>query len=195
MRIENIIDESDRAYTKAKLLSSLKEKDNFCDKHFNLLLYRWTIGIVREQTDTIIAEIRNYMTELLSFFNRKVENSLNFINGEADLPQVSVDNIANQGNLYKDDDIEIEIGTVHSAKGETHTATLYLETFYKRGQGNYESERLKEQFKNIPVTKTLNDLKTCNDIIKQSAKMAYVGFSRPTHLLCIAIEKIGLPNR
>ena len=32
------------------------------------------------------------------------------------------------GNIYKDD-MEIEIATVHAVKGETHAATLYLETF------------------------------------------------------------------
>ena len=40
--------------------------------------------------------------------------------------------------------MEIEIATVHAVKGETHAATLYLETFFNK---YYESERLKEQFK------------------------------------------------
>ena len=44
--------------------------------------------------------------------------------------QVGQDSVV--GNVYKEDDIEIEVSTVHSVKGETHAATLYLETFYNR---------------------------------------------------------------
>ena len=36
------------------------------------------------------------------------------------------------GNIYKEDDMEIEIATVHAVKGETHAATLYLETFFNK---------------------------------------------------------------
>ena len=76
-----------------------------------------------------------------------------------------------------------ELATIHAEKGKNHTATLYLETFYSKGKGNYETERLKDQFlfKNFDP----NTL----DVVKQSAKMMYVGISRPTHLLCVAVHK------
>lgn len=54
-----------------------------------------------------------------------------------------------------------------------------METFY---QGKYESEYLKELF--------LGEATNRNGVYrKQAMKMSYVGFSRPTHLLCIAIHK------
>ncbi|MEL7124297.1 MAG: hypothetical protein AAFO07_32980, partial [Bacteroidota bacterium] len=61
-----------------------------------------------------------------------------------------------------------------------HTATLYLETYFNRG---YESSRL---FNQLKLQHLQGDERPR---IKQSAKMCYVGMSRPTHLLCVAVHK------
>lgn len=71
----------------------------------------------------------------------------------------------------------IKVGTVHSVKGETHTATLYLETF------NYklDSKRL------LPFC--LGKYPTADAMKAQhraNLKVAHVAFSRPTHLLAFA---------
>ena len=86
------------------------------------------------------------------------------------------------------DGFDIELATVHSVKGQTHTATLYLETyFHQDGRGtsakSYESQRLSSLFLRNFLSGTEGKR------VKQSAKMAYVGFSRPTHLLCFAVHK------
>ena len=57
-----------------------------------------------------------------------------------------------------------------------------METFYGNGNSNYESQRLASQFK----YQNFSDQRAQHI---QSTKMAYVGFSRPTHLLCVAIQK------
>ena len=70
------------------------------------------------------------------------------------------------------------MGTVHSVKGETHIATLYLETFHR----DYEGNRIKGYIcgnHSIPG----------KELIKYNLKIAHVGMSRPTHLLCIAMHK------
>jgi hypothetical protein len=65
-----------------------------------------------------------------------------------------------------------------------------MESFYKRGRGNYESQRLADQLaENKKVEETLGAIRNSHDLVTQSAKMVYVGFSRPTHLLCFAIHK------
>lgn len=85
---------------------------------------------------------------------------------------------------YQDTTVNIEIGTIHSVKGETHTATLYLETYYFNDSGkSYESQRLIEQLKGNRICAD------CGIRVKESLKMAYVGMSRPTDLLCLAIHK------
>ncbi|MNR01001.1 hypothetical protein D3C85_1167930 [compost metagenome] len=87
-------------------------------------------------------------------------------------------------NVVMHDGIRVDVSTVHRVKGETHTATLYMESFYERGGGgNYESERLTSQFNGKPLSDKSHDR------VRQSAKMVYVGFSRPTHLLCFAVHE------
>ena len=86
------------------------------------------------------------------------------------------------GNLLAYDEIEAEVPIVSRATGKTHTATRYMESFYDRGGGgNYESERLAGQLKGQGIGIKVHDL------VRQSAKMVYVGFTRPTHLLCFAV--------
>ena len=75
--------------------------------------------------------------------------------------------------------IDIEVSTVHAVKGETHAATLYLETFYNR---HHESDRLAEQFKGVAYAGT-------NEDTLKNLRVTYVGMSRPRYLLCVAIQQ------
>lgn len=78
-------------------------------------------------------------------------------------------------------------------KGQTHCATMYVETAYKKTI--YETLKLKEPSKNltirkrdaktIPLFKQTHSCETPSGI--EALKMMYVGFSRPTHLLCFAV--------
>jgi len=74
----------------------------------------------------------------------------------------------------------INVGTVHSVKGETHIATLYLETFYQRYN---DSQRLIEFLKGNRPRK---DLEKAYHI--QNLLMAHVAFSRPKNLLVFACQ-------
>lgn len=83
----------------------------------------------------------------------------------------------NTSNIFRDGDIEIMVGTVHSVKGETHTATLYLETF----NHDLDSTRL------LPFLKGEYPEKECKRPRHiENLKIAHVAFSRPTHLLAFA---------
>lgn len=73
---------------------------------------------------------------------------------------------------------KIQFSTVHKVKGETHDATLYLETETKN------SSDLKR------VLPYLNGTKPgTSQLYSYSRKCVYVGFSRPRKLLCVAIHK------
>lgn len=77
--------------------------------------------------------------------------------------------------------VQIRIGSIHSVKGETHTATLVLDTYYnkkdhlaslkpwlfgaKSGKGSENSDRLLR------------------------LKQHYVAMTRPSHLLCLAMRE------
>ncbi len=77
--------------------------------------------------------------------------------------------------------VDIEVGTIHSAKGQTHTATLVLETFLwdhdmedlspwvlgqKRGVQGKEGVRRPDRL-----------------------RMIYTAMTRPSHLLCLAMRR------
>lgn len=91
--------------------------------------------------------------------------------------------VRRKDNVYRfptdDPAVEVRVGSIHSVKGETHTATLVLDTFFhdhhlnalrpwllgeKTGQGT-EGTRMQSRL-----------------------KQHYVAFTRPTHMLAIAMR-------
>ncbi|AIZ43053.1 UvrD-helicase domain-containing protein [Cellulophaga baltica] len=190
LRLENVNTKDDRPFTKKKMIDFIKEKDVKKYDELNLNLYNWSIGIIQEKTSEVWDEIKAYVPSFLSMFDKVISLSSDFIN--ADNTEIRSENIEilTPTNHYKENGLEIEITSVHAVKGQTHCATLYLESCYKRGYGKYESERLRNQFMGKQtISETIASVSNSYDLIKQSAKMAYVGFSRPTDLLCIAIHK------
>ncbi|QPF72689.1 UvrD-helicase domain-containing protein [Roseateles sp. DAIF2] len=79
--------------------------------------------------------------------------------------------------------IEVEIGTVASMKGETHLATLVLESVAHRGNQFDLAQAL-------PVLANLNprDPRMTDTGLSQFRNL-YVAMSRPTSLLCLAVNK------
>ncbi|MGR3302365.1 MAG: UvrD-helicase domain-containing protein [Candidatus Scalindua sp.] len=180
LRYENILDDNNRNYTKKKMLFLLKENNEEQYENLKSLLYQWSINIIRGKKDDVYSELRGYLSELLDIFEKSIHKSKEFIETPATNEHVTGEHVKSKnGNIYEKDGIKIEITTIHAVKGQTHTGTLYLETFYQR---KHESNRLLEQFKGNNFNKTVT-------YDKQSTKMAYVGLSRPTHLLCMAIHK------
>ncbi|WP_447768298.1 UvrD-helicase domain-containing protein [Sphingobacterium faecium] len=192
LRLENINTSDERSYTKKKLIDFIRESNFEEYEQLNLNLYNWSIGIIKGKTNDVWEEVKAYTTSFFTIFSENaLSKSLSFINTDvSQIPAVDNAEEIETTNHYKEHGLEIEITSVHAVKGQTHSATLYLESFYDRGYGNYESERLRNQFiGNQSVSKTLLTVSASHEKIKQSAKMAYVGFSRPMDLLCIAIHK------
>ncbi|QHC84726.1 hypothetical protein AS589_07980 [Empedobacter brevis] len=183
-RLEDINTSDGRIYTKKKLIDFIHETNIEKYDELNLNLYNWSIGIIKEKTNDIWNEIKIYIPTLLEIFGKTVSASSSFINNDNII--ISTDNTETivPTNHYKEEGLEIEITSVHAVKGQTHCATLYLESCY---QGKHESERLSTQF----LGNSFKDKKVHH---KSSVKMAYVGFSRPTDLLCIGIHKDRFDN-
>ena len=193
LRLENINTTDERPYTKKKLIEFIYEKDVQKYDELNLNLYRWSIKIIKEKTNEVWNEIKEYIPTLLALFDKTISASSGFINNEnAEIPVESLEILA-PTNHFKGDGLEIEITSVHAVKGQTHCATLYLESYFQKdGTGvnakSYESQRLAQQLLGTQIQSNVGDR------IKQSAKMAYVGFSRPTDLLCVAVHKDRFDN-
>lgn len=180
LRIEDIKTDSEMKYSKKTMIEAIKQlqtAENLCYDSFQLHLYNWCMNIVQGRVLQVWSEIKSYLPEFLNLFHAKITLSTKFINDQV------VDNGSNENmtepNTVNSDGIRINLATVHSVKGQTHSATLYLESAY---QGKHESERLFSQF----LGQQFNSTKVRD---KESSKMLYVGLSRPTHFLAIAIHE------
>ena len=189
LRLEQIHYDTDKYFNKRKLLDFIKEAHPVAFEELKLNLYNWSIGMIREQTAIVLTSIKEYIPILLALFgNTEIFYSERFING-TDKEEQEMDQEESVQNIYSAEGFPIEVTSVHSVKGQTHCATLYLESYYyKDGAGanakSYESQRLSSQFLGIELNAAL-----AGERVKQSAKMTYVGFSRPTDLLCVAVHK------
>ena len=144
--------------------------------------------LIQGKTEDVWNGTKAYVPTLLAIFDKTTSASSDFINTDnTEIPDENGE-ILVPTNHYKEEGLEIEITSVHAVKGQTHCATLYLESYFQKdGNGanakSYESQRLKDQFLGTQIQSNVGDR------VKQSAKMAYVGFSRPTDLLCVAVHK------
>lgn len=170
-------------YSKTDLLNYLEINHNENYIQLKRNLYLWSINLVKGKFDEVYLSIKSYSSEFLNNFGKTIVSSSSFINNPSQPQQtITTPELFKSPNKVNFHGFDINISTIHSVKGETHTATLYLETYYQNGNDNYETERLSDQFKYINFNKT-------QKYHKQSTKMAYVGFSRPTNLLCVAVCK------
>jgi hypothetical protein len=179
LSIENIQD-SGTPFSIARLNKCLKTDHEPFYPEYKMLCFQ----VLHEYVKGNLSGIKDVMHMLadklvkeLRGTNSPSQSTTDFINNRTTLSPTD-EEVQGDGNIYEHDGVRIHIGTVHSVKGETHCATLYLETYY---EGKHESARLMEQLKGH----TFSETKIYH---KQSMKIVYVGLSRPTHLLCVAIQ-------
>lgn len=168
--------------TKRMLMDFVRESQSVYDK-FKQNLYNWCELILSNKIDDLKKAIKAYLPELLGNFSKNLCKSLVFLDGQAKQQRKS---IKNQNEVLAHGE-KISIYTIHSVKGKTCTGLLYLETFKGNGRSRdvYESQKLAAYLKGKCVA---DEIKKSSGIC-EAAKMMYVGFSRPTHLLCFAVEK------
>ena len=180
LRIENIRDDSQNNpmfYTKRKLLNKIKDENEELYEKIKLNLYQWSVGVVEGNIGNVLANVQSFVPELLEFFECSVKNCQRFIADE-DVRETEDIEIIAQSNIYYEYGFEIDVASVHSVKGQTHCATLYLESYYH----DYESKKLKNFFLGGEI-----DLGKRRQV--EASKMMYVGFSRPMDLLCFAVHE------
>ena len=190
LRIENISTNENRLYTISNLINHLKINSELNYSDLNLKVYQCCLKVIRNEKSQALSDLQTYIPVFISYFkenHRLSTKCSDFIKNDKTGLDQSNQNHCSVSNMIEENNLKIEITSVHSVKGQTHDATLYLESYYYvDGKGNnaksYESQRLANQFLGNPFNQT-------TERAKQSTKMAYVGFSRATQLLCIAIHK------
>ncbi|WP_138751395.1 UvrD-helicase domain-containing protein [Paenibacillus sinopodophylli] len=155
------------------ILSMIFRKVYLCKDHsselnqFGLLyekIMTENFGLVIERGD-IASDVEIIIKYVLKIFTTEIRSE-------------HVDN-----NNYLYNDVLIHLNTIHSVKGETHLATLLLES-------NINRDEYSDLFDIMPFLIGKYDEKLAQDIkIKDSLKLAYVALSRPTYFAGIAIKE------
>lgn len=186
----------ERLYTKQDLINFIKDSNNSINYNdFKARLLEWCFDVAcRKKSSSAYHSIKQFIeTEFKIWFGLELRDGTQEFIGQEFVdfgPSVLIEDKDKDNNPADN----IEICTVHSAKGQTHCATMYVETSYYE----YESRKLIEIEQR--ETKTRNAVLKPNPLFyrmqnysgvkkKEAVKMMYVGFSRPTHLLCFAALK------
>ncbi|RVU89833.1 ATP-dependent helicase [Flavobacterium columnare] len=180
----------ERFFTKSDLIEYIKNhSDNEVYDTFKDKLFGWCFDLVSKKNyRKTFNSVKDFIeNEFKDWFNLELNPKTQLFIFEY------VDEMKIKNKKIVEDDLGIEVTTVHSVKGQTNCATMYVETAYKTPV--YETLKLKEASKNksikkqekktIPLFKQKQSCETPTGI--EALKMMYVGFSRPTHLLCFAV--------
>ena len=144
----------------------LKDDKNKIELH--LIIYNY---LKRKNIDELNRRIDNFLEEKIE---DKIDNKFNF--------EDKIFCKDEEENVYSENGIKLEIDTVNGVKGETHTATLYLETFFQK---NDVESFFRDFFENKEIKKQA----------KERNNYLYVGCSRPKYLLCIACKNCDIITR
>lgn len=178
--------EISRYYSKDELIKFIKNPESNCDyEYFKKFILLCSYGLMIERENELVYKKSKefVLDKFKNWFDLSITNETKTFLGD-DFVNINIISACTTTIENSDTEIKVDIGTVHSAKGQTHCATMYVETAYQRP--TYESEKVIKTDSN-PF---LQQEHKCNGIYdRQALKMIYVGFSRPTHLLCFACLK------
>lgn len=186
LRKSGVSDSDGRYLTISKILNILTSSNENRLDLFKLFIHRASVLLYLSKIEECHKLICNFIKSDFSSwfgFNNQAEELQCFFERQVLNKEVS------------DNEFDyIQIGSAHSVKGQTHCGTLYIETSY----AGYESEHLfkikKKATKRNSAIEYPNPIfqeeaEYTQNISKSAMRMMYVGFSRPTHLLCYAVFK------
>lgn len=184
LRIKDIRTNEGRYFSSASFLKYIRENDERLYKTIRRYFARIILAIENERS--VIASFKYILAIIVNrLFCFKVDTYKDvFMNGTPTSAKTIAAN-EKKGNTYTYDNLKIEIDSVHGVKGQTHTATLYLETFYFSKT-------------NESIIKYLigEQNSTIEEHVEKHIRVAYVAMTRPTDLLCIVLnESVYLENK
>lgn len=178
-------EDKDVYYSKTSLINELRTKHRY--SNLRGLLTKWILNDFPEQ-HTWRQQI-DELKQLLDLENPINQDAQDFITFDDQLLEVE-ESQKSITNIYQcDNGLEIEVGTIHSVKGETHDATLILETKFNR---YHDLKEMLDFFIQDDTPRPIEDID--HPMKKQSIcagflRRLYVAASRPCHLLCFAIHE------
>lgn len=189
LRNLSVLDSEGKYYSKAVLEKQIELLGDVDFNEYKLQLYRASVLLYQQKYSECYTLVADYLRGSFSrIFKISDSNKVlaNFCEKGFDADLLNTETPV----AFSD----IEIGSVHSTKGQTHCATMYVETSFKDYEASHLFKIKKNATKKTPATYFPNPLfqenaqygqVTCQAVMR----MMYVGFSRPTHLLCYASYK------
>lgn len=196
MTVKTARGEISRHYSPTSFLAKTRESAD-SGLAFDTVLYQSLFNLQKDKKAESFAILKEYIEgPAIELLGVNPNQQLKSFIGE------SYQDNADRGDFsprYEMGDMPITISTVHAAKGQTHCATMYVETAYR---DKFESEwlitnkkatkRLPERLDKSPFFGDFVDPHT--EGARKAMKMIYVGFSRPRQLLCYASWKSLWPK-
>lgn len=177
LRAGNAKTDTGRQFTKRNLLAHLREHDEgaliMLERQTAAWCLRWKAG------EDVTDEIAEFLAEWLpASFDIDVndEDVVYYLTEDEEASPTGP--VCGTANGYEFDGGIIDVSSVHAVKGETHTATLILETFFH----GYDMHRI------LPYLKGQAATGKETKRVKETLKVTHVACSRPTHLLVAAIH-------
>ena len=188
LRIEGVLNpKTSKPYNTNAFIQLVK--DTSVEVYFNfnkrLLLWCYLIEVERNYHriyKDFVTFINGEVKDFIPGF--KVDKANDFISKEFNCNAINEE--PDEEGVTNENELEIQLSSIHGVKGQTHCATMYVETEY------YGYETIKLKHRNVesnPLYFEMQSIKgTSRKRIDDTLKMMYVGFSRPTHLLCFAVK-------
>ncbi|MDX2249542.1 MAG: UvrD-helicase domain-containing protein [Bacteroidia bacterium] len=176
-------------FSQPSLLSWLKEEQHLEPLRLKAITWHGQLAASPDVLDSVLEEVKAFIVkELLQKDASQPPPELSSLFAAGSV-QTTTSGAVSAGSMYlysdgSNNQIAIEFDSVHGVKGETHSATCYLETTHRGGS---DFKRLKS----VLTGKAIKQKPLC----LQNAKLAYVGISRPKHLLCVALHAGHAPTR
>lgn len=181
---------AERVFNKTSLFNMLNEgKKNL---ELNQFLTSWLTG--KTPTQYIWGLQVNYLLQFFEISERTrsfLEDYIAYISPELNEPRVNaIDNI-----FHSDNGIDVEVTTIHGVKGETHAATLVMETKFDK---YFDITCLLEYFVNDDIERPIESFDSPGKkghVLATFMKKLFVAMSRPRYLVCLSVQKSSMTEQ
>ena len=185
---ERVFRDGDRPYTARTFLRELKDCHHPQYRRFAQVVTSLCVNAVANDRFALESVAAEYASILEPFTGRLSSASRKFLSQPGSPERAAALRSSREAkNIYRypngGSNVEIHVSTIHAVKGETHDATLVLETYYHKHDLS------------TALSYILGDRRKQPGIrLQDYLKRMYVATTRPRYLLCLALFKKNVPD-
>ena len=188
-RLQGARDATGARFTKTRLFDSVEDLGESRAEEFRALMAELCVPTAELNRPWWI-EVRERLGQLVEPWSdaeltSSADQFLSWVEHPEPLELAGARSPARLSNVYRYDSpagpIDIEVTTIHAVKGQTHDATLVLETFWR---GHHD---LAEMIEFLTGERSTANLSAGNT--RERMKRVFVGMTRPKDVLCLALHR------